>query len=77
MKKPRAIRLCAAALSVGLAFSNGSMAASGSGPYKFVFFTNTLNNTYQSTMADTLNVSRPNTAIPTRSSTPTMTSANK
>ena len=54
MKNPHAITLCAAALSVGLAFSNGSMAASGSGPYKFVFFTNTLNNTYQSTMADTL-----------------------
>ena len=54
MKNTRAITLCTAALSVGLAFSNGSMAASGSGPYKFVFFTNTLNNTYQSTMADTL-----------------------
>ena len=38
MKKPRAITLCTAALSVRLAFSNGSMAASGSGPYKFVFF---------------------------------------
>ena len=54
MKNTRAITLCTVTLSLGLIFNSGAMAASGSGPYKFVFFTNTLNNTYQSTMADTL-----------------------
>jgi ribose transport system substrate-binding protein len=54
MTNIRAVTLCSTILSLGLLFSNGAMAANASGPYKFVFFTNTLNNTYQSTMADTL-----------------------
>ena len=41
-------------VSLGLILSNGALAAKAAGPYKFVFMTNTLNNTYQSTMADTL-----------------------
>ncbi len=53
MKNTRGIVLGVVAC-LGLTFSSGSMAANVSGPYKFVFFTNTLNNTYQSTMADTL-----------------------
>ena len=54
MKNSYAMLLCSAALSLGLTLSSEAMAANASGPYKFVFFTNTLNNTYQSTMADTL-----------------------
>jgi ribose transport system substrate-binding protein len=54
MKKSYPMLLCSAALSLGLTLSGQAMAANASGPYKFVFFTNTLNNTYQSTMADTL-----------------------
>ena len=51
MKKIRAILLGSALLSLGLAFGGGAEAA---GPYKFVFMTNTLNNSYQAAMADTL-----------------------
>jgi ribose transport system substrate-binding protein len=54
MNRIRSISLCSAALSVGLTLNGGALAANSSGPHKFVFMTNTLNNTYQSTMADTL-----------------------
>ena len=54
MKNIRTFLLCSAALSLGLITSGGALAANATAPYKFVFFTNTLNNTYQSTMADTL-----------------------
>lgn len=54
MIKPRVIALCAAALTLGLTLASGAIAANEKGPHKFVFMTNTLNNTYQSTMADTL-----------------------
>jgi ribose transport system substrate-binding protein len=54
MNNIRAITLCSTILSLGLLLSNGAIAANAAAPYKFVFFTNTLNNTYQSTMADTL-----------------------
>jgi ribose transport system substrate-binding protein len=53
MRYIRAIALCSTVISLGL-FCAGGAEAAKSGPYKFVFMTNTLNNTYQSTMADTL-----------------------
>lgn len=52
MNKIRRMLLCSAVLSLGLSLAGGAQAASG--PYKFVFMTNTLNNTYQAAMADTL-----------------------
>jgi ribose transport system substrate-binding protein len=54
MKKIRGNALWTTALTLSLMFSAGAMAANEKGPHKFVFLTNTLNNTYQSTMADTL-----------------------
>lgn len=54
MKKVRALTLCSTMLSLGLFFVAGATTVQAAGPYKFVFMTNTLNNTYQSTMADTL-----------------------
>jgi ribose transport system substrate-binding protein len=54
MTNIRKTLVCYAALSIGLVLGNGVIPANAAGPYKFVFLTNTLNNTYQSTMADTL-----------------------
>ena len=54
MKSIRTAALCSTVLSLGLAFGLAGSTAKAAGPYKFVFMTNTLNNTYQSTMADTL-----------------------
>jgi ribose transport system substrate-binding protein len=50
----RSFLLCSATLSFAVLFGGCADAAESKGPYKFVFMTNTLNNTYQSTMADTL-----------------------
>ena len=46
--------LCSAALSLGVVIGGGGTAAFAAGPHKFVFMTNTLNNSYQAAMADTL-----------------------
>jgi ribose transport system substrate-binding protein len=51
MKTIRAALLCSAMLTLGAATAGTADAA---GPYNFVFMTNTLNNTYQAAMADTL-----------------------
>jgi ribose transport system substrate-binding protein len=46
--------LCATQFFVGSICSGADNPEKGAGPHSFVFFSNTLNNTYQSTMADTL-----------------------
>lgn len=46
--------LCATQFFVGSICSGADNPEKGVGPHSFVFFSNTLNNTYQSTMADTL-----------------------
>jgi ribose transport system substrate-binding protein len=57
MKKIFLGALCVTFLSVGFicyAGDTDKSAPKSTGPYSFAFLTNTLNNTYQSTMADTL-----------------------
>jgi ribose transport system substrate-binding protein len=46
------VLLCFALSSLGIAMGSGD--ASAAGPHKFVFMTNTLNNSYQAAMADAL-----------------------
>jgi ribose transport system substrate-binding protein len=46
--------LCAMYFSVGFICCGADNPEKGAGPHSFVFLSNTLNNTYQSTMADTL-----------------------
>ena len=50
MKSIRTLALCSTILAVAF----GAATAKAAGPYKFVFMTNTLNNSYQSAMADAL-----------------------
>ena len=54
MKKIFLDALCVTFLSFGFSCYAGSSSQKSAGPYSFAFLTNTLNNTYQSTMADTL-----------------------
>ena len=55
MKKNRFVgALCATYFSVGFLCCGADQPEKAAGPHSFVFLANTLNNTYQSTMADTL-----------------------